>query len=84
MLRSIKPRTLPVLLSLVVACGVSGCESPEAVRQANQQQCTSYGFQPGTVPFSECLQRESLAQRYELDQTAHPSWWNPPYAPAWR
>jgi hypothetical protein len=83
MVRRINLRTLPPLLALALACALGGCESAEQIRQANQQQCTSYGFQPGTVPFAECLQRESLAERYELDEAAQPWWWGAPYPPGW-
>ena len=71
---------LPLLLSVSVACALVGCESPEQIRQAQERQCTSNGLQAGTAPFAECLQREILAQRYQLNQAAGPSW-GPPYAP---
>ena len=72
--------SLPVLLCLAMACALAACESPEEIRRAQEQQCASYGFQPGTVPFAECLQRESLAARYRLNQ-AVPPWWGPVYGP---
>jgi hypothetical protein len=65
---------LPLLLSLSVACGLTGCESREQLRQAQEQRCTSSGLQPGTVPFADCLQRESLAESYQRDQAAGTSW----------
>ena len=66
-----------ILLTLGVPCLLAGCETPEQIRQADEQQCASYGFQPGTVPFAECLQRERLAARYQLD-----TGWGP-WGPAW-
>jgi hypothetical protein len=72
--------SLAVVLCIGMACALGGCESPEEIRQAQEQQCAGYGFQPGTVPFAECLQRESLAARYRLNQAAGP-WWGPAYGP---
>ena len=74
---------LPLLLSLGVACALVGCESPEQIRQAQERQCASDGFQPGTAPFAECLERRSLAQRDRLNQAAGASWGPPNAAPAY-
>ena len=74
---SIVRLSLVILLTLGVPCVLVGCETPEQIRQADEQQCASYGFQPGTVPFAECLQRERLAARYQLD-----AGWGP-WGPAW-
>jgi hypothetical protein len=65
---------LPLLLSLSVACALAGCESREQLRQAQEQRCTSAGLQPGTVPFADCLQRESLAESYRRNQDMGTSW----------
>ena len=70
--------TVPLLLVLTLACTLVGCESPEEIRQAYAQQCASNGFQPGTAPFAECLQRESSAARYRLNQSR--ATWGPPNA----
>jgi hypothetical protein len=71
---------LAVMFCLSMACALAACESPEEIRRAQEQQCANYGFQAGTVPFAECLQRESLAARYRLNQAA-PPWWGPAYGP---
>jgi hypothetical protein len=70
--------TLP-LLALSVACTLIACESREQLRQAQEQQCGSYGFQPGTDSFTTCLQRESAAQSYRLNEAVEASR-GPPYA----
>ena len=33
-------------------------------RALGEAACTSYGFEPGTVNFSQCLQQQSLARDY--------------------
>ncbi|WP_274423942.1 hypothetical protein [Chelativorans sp. YIM 93263] len=46
---------------------VAGCAtlSPEERRALDERQCRSYGFQSGTAPFAECLQRIDLDRRAE-------------------
>jgi len=74
---------LPLLLSMGVACALTGCESREQLRQAQEQRCTSSGLQPGTVPFADCLQRESVAESYRRNQAAGTSWGPPHTVPAY-
>lgn len=50
---------------LVLTAGLAGCASPEQLRAADEAACTSFGFQQGTPDFANCLQRESLARRYD-------------------
>ena len=69
----------------VVAAGtiaLTGCETAEQIRQSDEQQCASYGFQPGTVPFAQCLQQQDLARQYRLEQPWGP-WWGYGYR-IWR
>lgn len=35
----------------------TGCASPEALRQADENKCSSFGFHPGTDGFASCLQK---------------------------
>jgi hypothetical protein len=51
------------LTLLGAAVSLSGCVSPEQLRQRDEAACASYGFQPGTPDFAACLQREALARR---------------------
>jgi len=74
-------RSTIILLALGVPWMLASCETPEQIRQADEQQCASYGFKPGTVPFAECLQRERIAARYELNAGWGP--WGPAWSPAW-
>lgn len=64
---------IPVVLAALTA-GLAGCASPEEIRQADAQNCASYGFQPNTTDFSTCLQREHLG-RYAMARTPGPYWW---------
>ena len=75
--------TVPLLLALTLAWGLVGCGSREQIRQAQEQQCASAGLQPGTVAFTDCLQRESQAQSYRYNQSAGPSWGPPGAAPGY-
>ncbi|HUK60111.1 MAG TPA: hypothetical protein VLV50_12845 [Stellaceae bacterium] len=57
-------RPAHVIVMLVAsAVALSGCATPEEVRQRDEAACSSYGFQPGTPDFAACLQREDLARR---------------------
>jgi hypothetical protein len=51
------------LLGLALV-GLCSCASPQELRAQDEAACTGYGFQPGTLQFAECLQRESLARNY--------------------
>ena len=72
-----KRRILAVtLLAVSLPWFLAGCESesPEQIRQANEQRCAIQGFHPGTAPFADCLRRE----RDQIGQAAGP-WWAPPF-----
>jgi hypothetical protein len=47
-----------------LALALTSCVSPEELRREDEATCTGYGFHPGTDAFASCLQRESLARRY--------------------
>jgi len=68
-----------------VALALAGCVTPEELRAADEAACRSYGFQPSTPDFAACLQRESLARRYETPPGWYgPGWYGPgPYGPGW-
>jgi len=65
-----KPLTLVLVASLLA---LTGCVTQEQLRQRDEAECASYGFQRGTTEFATCLQRESLARRYSYN-----SWYWPP------
>jgi hypothetical protein len=75
---------LGIALGLALA-SLAACVSPEELRHEDEAACASFGFQPGTNDFAACLQRESLARRYEL--TPQYPMWGPPWGPSpywWR
>jgi hypothetical protein len=55
---------LPFTLA-ALAIGLSACQTmtPEERRAADERQCLSYGFKPGTSAFATCLQRIDLDRR---------------------
>lgn len=73
------------LFSFVAAglalASLAACVSPEELRREDEAACLSYGFQAGTNDFAACLQRESLARRYQL--TPQYPMWGPPGGPFW-
>jgi hypothetical protein len=55
------------LLAFVLAASsmlLGGCATEEELRRRDEAACISYGFEPGTTEFSDCLQREAIARRY--------------------
>jgi hypothetical protein len=60
----------------LLACAITGCATAQEIQQANERQCLSYGFHQATNDFAQCMQRESLAERY-LPGDPHPYyyWW---------
>jgi hypothetical protein len=57
-------RSPAVALFGLALVGLCSCASPEELRAQDEAACAGYGFQPGTLQFAECLQRESLARNY--------------------
>jgi hypothetical protein len=57
-------KALRALAAGAALLGITGCASPEELRQQDEAACAGYGFQPGTPDFSACLQREALARSY--------------------
>jgi hypothetical protein len=43
---------------------LAGCATEEELRKRDEAICISYGFQRGTIEFSNCLQRENIARRF--------------------
>ena len=62
----------------VVALAVTGCQSAQEVRAANESRCLSYGFRPRTDAFAECLQRIDLDRRQSLRQSSRDALYMPP------
>jgi len=56
-------------LSMGVCCALfSGCMIDYAYRQQRlAERCLGYGFQPGTVPYAQCMQLEELAWQQRFD-----------------
>ena len=59
--------------ALHALASLAACVSPEELRREDEAACVGYGFQPGTNDFAACLQRESLARRYQLTPD-YPGW----------
>jgi hypothetical protein len=57
---------------IVAAWLLASCAAPEQITQVNEEQCASYGLQPGTTDFSACMTREELGVRY-FDSYVHPA-----------
>lgn len=55
-----------VLIALV-PLAVAGCVSAEDQRAMDQQQCSSYGYRPGTNRFADCMMQQT-SQRSEDEQ----------------
>lgn len=76
---------LAAALALALA-GLTACVSPEELRREDEAACASFGFKPGTNDFAGCLQRESLARRYDMYAPNYPAWgplWGPRWGPYW-
>ena len=58
--------------SIVAVWLLASCSTPEQITQVNEEQCASYGLQPGTTDFSACMTREELGVRY-FDSYVHPA-----------
>ena len=54
----------------VAALAVTGCQSAQEMRAADESRCLSYGFRPRTDAFAECLQRIDLDRRASLRQSS--------------
>jgi len=76
-------RVVLALLSATLLTGLAGCISPQELRREDEAACASFGFKPDTSDFATCLQRESLARRYEsglydFGWYGGPGWYPPP------
>jgi hypothetical protein len=63
------------ILCAAALLALAGCVSADDLRAADEARCDGYGFQRSTPDFASCLQRESLARRYELYSTPVTPWW---------
>lgn len=63
------------ILVAALLLGLSGCITPEELRQQDEAACSSYGFHPGTADFAACLQRENLSRRYGGWSAPPPMWY---------
>lgn len=70
---------LTPLLGLLVLLAGCATVTPEEQRTADEAECRTYGFAPGTDAFAECLQRieldrraERRARRIEMDHWQEP------------
>jgi hypothetical protein len=57
-------RRLTLLLALLIACCAE--KEPAAPRTgtaSNEANCLSYGYQPGTTVYIDCVRREAEARR---------------------
>jgi hypothetical protein len=70
-------------LAAGLALALAGCGTAEDLRRMDEARCQSYGFQPATPDFAACLQRESLARRYQPPYWG-PDWWGAYPRPYWR
>jgi hypothetical protein len=52
-------RSLAVAITLAAAlCALAGCSVPMQTVDASRAACASYGFQPGSDAFAECVMTE--------------------------
>ena len=77
------------LICAMCAPALAACVSPEELRHQDEAMCAGYGFHPLTDAFANCLQRESLARRYETPPLPPPYWgywgyWGRWWGPYWR
>lgn len=57
---------------------VTGCQSVEEMRAADENRCVSYGFRPRTDAFATCLQRIDLDRRASLRYASREALYMPP------
>ena len=73
-----------ILLLLVLAAGLSGCQSmtPEQRRAADEATCTGYGFRRNSDAFANCLMNQDLnrsANARALQASQDDFFWGPPF-----
>ncbi|CAN7202986.1 hypothetical protein LJR251_000544 [Rhizobium rhizogenes] len=75
-------RISPALLLIATGLLLSGCQTAEEIRAADQSRCSGYGFRAGTQNFANCMMNQDLSRR--ADQRAFMEsnddfFWGPPY-----
>jgi hypothetical protein len=60
------------LASAAALCALAGCTVPMQTVDASRAACASYGFQPGSDAFAECVQKEQLVHTLVLVPTDAP------------
>jgi hypothetical protein len=56
-----------ILLNLGLIALLSGCLSPQQIRQQQADTCSSYGFKPGTNQFAQCMMMQARQAEREAD-----------------
>jgi hypothetical protein len=49
---------------IAAALLLASCTSSQQTSQLNEEQCTSYGLEPGTTDFAACITRASFGTEY--------------------
>jgi hypothetical protein len=49
--------------SVAAACAVGSTPTVAPTAASNESACVSYGFVPGTTPYTTCVQREAAARQ---------------------
>ena len=57
---------------------LTGCQTAEEMRVADENRCLSYGFRPRTDAFAECLQRIDIDRRMSLREASRDALFMPP------
>jgi hypothetical protein len=50
-------------------CALAGCAVPMQTVDASRAACASYGFQPGSDAFAECVQHEQDVEGFLKENT---------------
>lgn len=64
-----------ILLAACLPGLLAACATDADFRRADEASCASYGFTPGSDGFAACLQRESLARRYQPPPAGFYGWY---------
>ena len=56
-----------ILINLGLIALLSGCLSPQQIRQQQADTCSSYGFKPGTNQFAQCMMMQARQAEREAE-----------------